>query len=334
MTTHAAIGSDKSVAFNPPVAQDGGVAVHVTEVANSALRNVDASQPNQARGLCSRIMSYLSFKRNAQASESAAIDSGEPSTSSTRKKPAILQNAIKAYSAQKQRNESLRNARSDSDPLDIKRAYTSTNNPLLAAATTLLVKEPTRIFQETILEKNLFSGTKFSNLSWGLKGAIPSLFKATMKFVSSPLESCGVKLVSNWEKDLNDNVQAGNTGLVKRVASVVAHGILSGLKIARVALAVFAAIGVTAAAIVGATGLALGLLGALVVTCPFWIPAAAVAYKLNKEIADLKNDVRNLKTSHEAEVLSHDAEVSEHAVAQLDVPVLHPHVDNSDANGS
>ena len=305
-TTYAAIGNNTPPNLDPSLgaAQGGDAAEHspsviieraTSNVATDALSHLDASRQNPA--------------------------SGSGSSSSTRKLPAMFQNTIDVYEAQEQENESLRRGREPSDPLEKKRAYTSTNNPWLAAATTFLVKEPTRIFQENILKKNPFSDTNFSDLNWDLKSAIPSLFVATMKFVSSPLESCGSNRVSNWEKDLNDNVQAGNTGLVKRVASVVAHGILSSLKIARVVLAVLFAIGVTAAAIVSATGLALGLLGALVVTCPFWITAAAVAYKLNKEIADLKNDVGDLKKSHDPVVL-------QRANAQLGELVHRPGADS------
>jgi hypothetical protein len=130
-------------------------------------------------------------------------------------------------------------------------------------------------------------------------------------------------------------VQAGNTGLVKRVASVVAHGILSSLKIARVVLAMLAAIGLTAAAIGGAIGLAT-VVGVTLFGLNFFSGGALLTYVLRRkdqqQIQDLRGQVEALQNRVRSN--EEDPVVLGRANAQLGESVHYPHAHDANLAGA
>jgi hypothetical protein len=208
----------------------------------------------------------------------------------------------KTYQAQEEANERLTGSSSSGDRLDQVRARVGGNSPILAAATTLFVKTPTQFFHDKVLKKNPLSDTEFRDLQWGPTSFLPSLIKATMKFVSSPLKSLGCDKCEKLQDWLNNKVQAGDTYKITKVAAVIGHGVFTALKIGRVALAVFAAIGVTAATIGIVTGIALTALGLAAGTSIIWMPFL-LCY-LVKKVNDLEQRL-NKTTSVNPDVIAH-----------------------------
>jgi hypothetical protein len=241
--------------------------------------------------------------------------------------------ASKAYRAQKEANSRLDGSSSSDESLEQKRARVGGNCPYGAFATTFFVKTPAQFFHEKVLKKNPLSNTTFGDLKWRPTSFFPSLFKATMKFVSSPLTSLGCDKFEKLQDWLNNKVQAGDTYKITKLAAATGHGVFSALKIGRVALAVVVAIGVTLATIGVVAGIAATAFGLALGTSPFWLGAAVVNYKLGKKIDALEERLKDAGCVNSAVISVAEAAMSDDAASEAAARVR-AEGDGADAAGA